>query len=120
MDNPYTTVIAFLVCTRLLHKISNYSMDENSITEIEGNFLEKNDLRRMRMRYFVQYFKKQLIPLDIISDCMLLSLYFFVGFIPQHSGHSGESDSFLVTLSAIQGIYASLTLNKVILMYGNN
>jgi hypothetical protein len=104
-------------------------MDENSLQDddftskkIEENDLEKNSkyLRRMRMRYFFQYFKQQLIPLDIISDCMLLSLYFFVGFIPQHSGHSGESDSFMVTLSAIQGIYASLTLNKVILMYGNS
>lgn len=56
LDNPYTSVILFLMITRLFHKISRLERESSTL----------------RMA-------------DIFADCILIPIFTYAGFVPQNN-----------------------------------
>lgn len=90
LDNPYTTVLTFLLATRLLNKLFNYS----------DTGVEKCQEKR-----------GMLWPaLDIAVDCIVVTILVYFGIVPQ-SNH----DPAIVALYMLEGFFGALALNLVVL-----
>lgn len=83
LDNPYTSAVLFLTATRLLHKIAKLDAAQSVETEKMA---------------------------EILVDSMLVSIYLFVGFIPQNNENPA-----IASLLVLQGLYAGVVLTRVVL-----
>ena len=118
LDNPYTVILSFLIAVRLLNKLSFLSMrpcgafhrDPPShgsiVKKIRGLVFRADESSQE------QGDKYPWRTADAFADAGFLSTIIYVGVVPQHNGQASVSALFLV-----QGFYAAVALNRVILMF---
>jgi hypothetical protein len=120
MDNTYTVVTTFLVATRLLNKLSTACgvvgrrpercqgprVPVGDVCDILGGVVGRRPERRQGARVPVG------AVCDILVDSVLVSVLIYTGVIPYHC-----REPVVVTLYVLQGLYAAMCMNKVMVLF---